>query len=132
MSDTQKSYAIAILRNVFMPDIQGMRSVRFVSDEQYQTEYYDTFDEAKEKLEELDNDIYCTCNNEAGRPEYVIVDEDVADYIQSGRNSDGGNYDWDGCDCTRNNGDCCGECQTCLDHMIDDDIAYIQNNQALE
>ena len=107
-------YAIATIPNYYMPDIQGNNA------------------EAQSAIDELEDETYCLSHGEAGRPEYVIVDDCVADYIDGGRNSDGSNYDWDDNDCDKNNGDCCGECQQCIEMMIDQDREYVKANAVTE
>jgi hypothetical protein len=126
------SYMIAILRDAYTPDLQGMRQVRFYDEMTEHAEQYDTIKEAQEQIDKIQGETYCLSHNETGRPEYIIVDDSTAQYIMDGRDSDLGNYDWDDCDCDKNNGDCCGECQTCLTHMIDEDRLYIKANIAKE
>lgn len=131
---TPTTYAIAVLRNVYRPDIQGERTVRFVQEDgQNHPEEYRTYPSAQEALDavdELDGEVYCTGNNEAGRPDYVVVKDTVADYITSGRWGDMSNYDWDECECANidEDGNACGECSACIDMMIDQDIEYIHRN----
>lgn len=114
-------YAIAILPNEYESGVPGGQ-VRFLADEtscgHVPIYYYDTIDEAKSAIEEEEDGIYVTNNNEAGAPEYIIVEESIADYINSGRDGDMGAYNWDDCDC--------GECNDCIQLMIDQDRDYIR------
>jgi hypothetical protein len=126
------SYVIAILRDAYTPDLQGMRSVRFYTerDDNTHPELYDTVREAQEQIDTMESVTYLLSHNECSRPEYLIVEDSTAQYILSGRDGDDDNYDWDSCDCNKrnDNGDCCGECQRCLTNMIDEDRLYIRNN----
>ena len=124
--------AIAILPNYYGPDIQGNNAVNFLTtdDSNASMILYDTIDEAQDAIDELEDDTYYLSHGEAGRPEYVIVEDGVADYISDGRNGDMSNYRWDENDCKKNNGDCCGECPECIEMMIDQDRDYINNNRA--
>lgn len=127
MSDT--TYMIAKLNNVYMPDLQCLGSVRFVQrDDGQDAEYFETLGDAKTKLAELNHETYVTVNGESDRPDYYIVDDNAGDWINSGRNGDLSNYDWDGCDCDKNDGDCCGECSDCISHIIEQDRQYIIKN----
>lgn len=129
MSNT--TYAIAVLRQAYQPDLQNLEQVYFIKiegDQHDNLEIFDNLDDAEEMIDVLDSEIYVTTNGESGRPEYFIVEEDTADYIMSGRNSDMSNYNWDDCDCDKNDGDCCGECEICNDYMIYQDRIYIKNN----
>lgn len=116
-------FMIAILRSMYHPDIQGKRSVRFVTetpDNPTDVKYFDTIDEAKNEIDTMENELYLLSNGEAGRPEYIIVDDNDGDYILSGQSGDRSNYDWTNAKC------CCGECSKCLDMMIDQDRKYIE------
>jgi hypothetical protein len=135
MTTSTKTYMIAILRNVYQPDLSGLGTVRFYHEEpndQHHPEYYSTIEDAQEQIDMLEDDSYYTCNGEAGAPEYIIVDDDIGDYILDGRNGDLSNYDWSDCGCERgDDNDCCGECQECLEYMIDQDRQYILDNRAV-
>jgi hypothetical protein len=116
-------YAIAILTNTYGKDEQA----NFVQDERH-TEYvtYDRIEEAQAVIDDLESDVYVLDHNEAGRPDYYIVDDGVAEYIATGRGYDGSNYNWDDCDCD------CGDCDECLALMIDQDRQYIIDNAISE
>ena len=122
-------YAIAIMTNSYGNDEQ----VKLYAADQNNTgadgyDTYDTIEDAEELISEWNDDTYVLAHNEAGRPSYYIVDDNIASYIASGRNSDGSNYDWSSCSCTRNNGECCGECDECLELMVYQDRQYIIDN----
>lgn len=127
---TNKQYAIAILRNAYQPDMQGLGAVHFEMDDNQRNINLYSLDDAKARIEELDGDVYVTTNGEAGRPDYYIVDEVTADYIETGRNSDMSDYDWDNDPCTShdNDGNACGECKECIDMMINQDRQLVQSN----
>ena len=113
---------IAILKNVYYPDIQGKSAVTFVHTENDQNiNYFDSIEEAVEEKEKLESETYLLSNNEAGRPEYYIVNDNVGDYILSGRNYDMSNYNWNDANCD------CGECFKCFQMMIDQDRSYIKS-----
>jgi len=124
-------YAIAILRQAYNPDLQGIEAVRFVMEDGGQEiKLYDNLDEARAAVEALDAATYHTQNNESGRPEYLIVDENVAEYILSGRGGDLGNYDWEfKCDNPDEDGNHCGECTACVRGMIQEDKDFIRANR---
>ena len=116
--DHGPQYKIVALPDFFLPDIQGRnRPVVVRSDETGAERYFDTLDGAREAKGELESGRYDCRNGEAGRPEYHIVE---ADFVIG--HEDGGNYDWDDCDCTAGeDGEACGECNECLALMIEQD-----------
>jgi len=122
-------YAIAILHNYYGAESQAKL---FAADENntgvdgYDT--YDTIEEAEEIIEGFNSDDYILAHGEAGRPDYYIVEDHDAEYVSGGRGGDESNYNWDTCDCDRKNGDCCGECDTCLELMVEQDRQYIIDN----
>lgn len=109
-------YKIAILRHAYYPDLQGLETVRFAEGE------FETVDDAIATVREMDGDIYIMEHGESGRPTLIVVDDVDADYVASGRNQDGSNYDWTVAECE------CGECAECLDMMIHQDRAYLRSN----
>lgn len=121
-------YSIAILKDIFRPDIQGKRQVGWITDDNGAPIQYDTIGEARVAIAERDSAIHYTEHNEAGRPDYVIVEDLTVDYICGGRNGDMSNYDWADNSCTRHKGECCGECNECITMMIDQDREYIHNS----
>ena len=125
-----ETYAIAILRQAYQPDLQGIESVRFDRDEQHDNiNEFDTIEEARERVSELADGVYHTTSGESGRPEYTIVDSNTMVYIQSGRNGDGGNYDWSwNCDHPDSAGNHCGECDSCIAGMRDNDRDLVRAN----
>ena len=133
--NTAATYAIAVLRNVYGPDLQGDRTIRFVHDDETRKDdytAYDSIEAAQEVIDEKESGTYYTSNNEAGAPEYVIVEAGVADYITTGRGGDMSSYDWDDCECDNRdaNGNTCGECSVCIALMIDQDIELVRHNVA--
>jgi hypothetical protein len=124
------SYAIAILPDMYQG--QPNRAKFYAANEHdvsngiYDT--YDTIDEARVVVDNIADYTYYLSSGEAGRPEYMIVDDEIASYITSGRNSDGGNYDWIGCDCDKQDGKPCGDCDDCLAYMSDEDRDYLRNH----
>jgi hypothetical protein len=122
-------YAIAILHNEYGRDTQvKMYAANENATTQYGYDLYDTIEEAQEIIDDMEADDYVLSHNEAGRPDYYIVDDNDADYVATGRGGDESNYDWSDCSCTRNNGDCCGECDECIDIEIEQDREYIIDN----
>ena len=125
------TYSIMMIRNSFQPDMQGIGAPQIVRDNDNNPLQGLTLDKARDAVRELDQEIYVTSNNESTRPDYYIVDDDTADYIDSGRNADGGNYDWDSwenaCQSPRD-GRACGECQGCIELRRGEDQAYIRKN----
>jgi len=122
---SNKLFSVAVLREMFSPDIQGRGAVDFVrsDDGQNDIEAYSSVDEARARVAALDNEVYVTSAGEAGRPEYVVVSYDDACWISEGRNSDMGNYDWEGAACD------CGDCKICFEMMIAQDRSYIRRNK---
>jgi hypothetical protein len=127
---SNQQYAVAIIRNYYQGSVPT-QAVSFDRPDDGRAEYTTyTLDEARERVAELDGEVYVTDNGEAGRPEYVIVEDGIADYISSGRNMDLSNYDWDDCSCKAGDeGQCCGECNECLQLQYDQDEQYIRDNQ---
>jgi hypothetical protein len=124
---TNETYAIAILRQAYQPDLQGIETVQFDRDDFDKINEFDTVEKAQERVDELDNAAYCIQNGESGRPEHLIVDKNTMDYIQSGRDGDGSNYDWDwDCDHLDKDGNHCGECHNCISSMRYADRFYIR------
>jgi hypothetical protein len=115
-----ETYKIAELGNYYSPDIQGRRRVRISE------ETYESVKEAESEINRKGSEIYRLTHNEAGRPDYYIIDENVAEYLETGRNYDLGNYYWDNADCD------CGECDTCCQMMINQDRQYVINNSVEE
>ncbi len=111
------NYRIAKLGQYYQPEIQGRDKVVILDDG------YDTIAEAKAAIAALEGETYYLANGEAGRPDYYIVDNNVADYLETGRNYDMSNYDWDNAECD------CGECNKCCAMMIEQDRQYVRNNK---
>ena len=120
----KKWFSIAVLREVYGPDIQGHGAVDFLrsQDGRDDVEAF-ALEEARDMVGELDDEVYVTSNGESGRPEYVVVSYDDACWISEGRNSDMGNYDWEGADCD------CGDCRNCTKMMINQDRDYVLRNK---
>ena len=121
---SNKLFSVAVLREMFSPDIQGLGAVDFVrsQDGRDDVEAY-ALEEARDMVGELDNEVYYTSSGESGRPAYVVVSYDDAMWISEGRNSDMGNYDWEGAACD------CGDCKICFEMMIAQDRSYIRRNK---
>lgn len=126
------TYSIAIIRNWYAGETRN--SIDWVRDDRADRIEYSTVAEALGRVEELDADVYVTDSNEAGRPEYIVVDAGTAEYIETGRGYDGSNYDWSGCQCDdaagHPDGYCCGECDSCMAAMQDQDEEYIRDHSA--
>jgi len=123
-------YKIAILRQAYSPDMQGIEHPTFLAEDDGQGDWTGDLDVAKARVEALDGDTYVTTNGESGRPEYIIVPEDT----EIGHESLD-MYNWDDNDCTANaNNDStpCGECAQCIDMMIDQDRDMIRNAEITE
>jgi len=110
-----KTYKIATLPHYYQPEIQGRDRVSFDGD-------YDTVAAARAEISAQEVLIYYTNNGESGRPTLLVVDSVVADYIESGRNEDASNYDWDNAGCG------CGGCNACCAMMIAQDRDYIRKH----
>lgn len=108
---------IAKLGNFYLPDLQGDNSVKILGDN------FDTIKEAENEIDELESGIYQLSNNEAGRPDYYIIDDNDADYLETGRNYDLSNYDWENAECD------CGECNKCISMMIEQDRQFVIDNE---
>jgi hypothetical protein len=93
---------------------------------------FDSLKTAKDWIDDQDNADYCLEHNEANRPEYLIFDADYG-FVDNDGNvgyDDGGDYDWDGCKCTANDGDCCGKCNTCIALMAKQNDAIVRDDAA--
>ena len=116
------SYRIAVLHDCYTPDLQGQRRPVIKGD------VYDTVDDARAEITRLTDGPLYIDNNIYGVT-YLVVNDVTADYIESGRNGDMSNYDWDNNDCTSSDqGQCCGECRDCITMMIDQDRECIRQN----
>lgn len=112
-------YSIAILRNVYKPDLQCESQPSFYTDFHGDIVEFETAEDAKSKIREWKSDRVVLSHNEYSTPDYIVVSNLTAEYIQSGRNGDMSNYNWDEAGCE------CGECQDCFEMMIAQDRAYI-------
>jgi hypothetical protein len=99
-----------MLRNMYQPDIQGKGRPYYIDG------YYDTAEEAFEELRKLEDEPYYTSNGEAGRPEYIVIDEDESIDFE---------VDFSGSDCD------CGECVACQSH-ITETIRKVYRNNAIK
>jgi hypothetical protein len=130
--NTDTKYAIAVLRNMYLPDIAGDRAVEFIGDDPARPEdyiLYDTIEAAQCAVDVLDTERYVLAHGEAGRPDHIIVTGTTAEYISTGRWGDKTNYDWEGheCDHMDDDGNACGVCEDCIDMMINQDIDYVRS-----
>ena len=111
------SYAIAIVRDFYGPQ----QTLGFYSDEKQDRVVFGTVEDAQEAIYKIRAEIYVLAHNESNSPTYYIVNENTAEYITTGRNSDMSNYDWDDWNCD------CGECDECLEFMLKEDIQLVKN-----
>ncbi|APU89152.1 hypothetical protein Rctr71_033 [Virus Rctr71] len=108
---------IVTLRHAYQPDLQGMERPRI------EEVYHDTLQKAIDQIQEWDSEIYYLAHNEYTRPTYIVVEDVDADYVEGGRFEDMSNYDWDeDMECGT-----CGECNTCIRIMIEQDRQYLLN-----
>jgi hypothetical protein len=58
MMATSTTYAIAVLRNVYSPDTQGDRTVRFIGSDNHPEEHttYNTIDAAQETIDNMEGE----------------------------------------------------------------------------
>lgn len=78
---------------------------------------YASVTDAFAEIERMESNPYTLGNNEFGRPDYYVIDQDLADYLLNGR--DGmDNYDWSDSQCEH---DDCGECSECFAMMAEQD-----------
>jgi len=120
-------YCIAVLHHFY----QEVRTPKFVEEDGRGGSilYFETIEEAREWIKEAESEVYVLEHNEYMSPEYIIVEDIVAEFIRSGRNQDLSNYDWSGCVCTKGpDGEPCGECNECFSHMAALDRDYIWEN----
>ena len=125
-------YQIAILRQAYSPDMQGIEGPRWLLEDNSQDtpEFFEALADAKNRVEELDGEVYVTTNGESGRPEYIIVPEDT----EIGHESLD-MYNWDDNNCTANanhDNTPCGECAQCIEMMTDQDRDMIRNAEITE
>jgi hypothetical protein len=107
---------IAKLGNFYLPDLQGDNSAKILEDN------FDTIEDAKNEIEKMESEIYVLSHNEFGRPDYYVIDDNDAEYLETGRNYDMGNYDWGNYTCN------CGECNKCIEMMIRQDRQFVIDN----
>lgn len=111
-------YQIAKLPN-YHSNLQGNNRVRIF------TNLFDTIEEAQTFISRIEDGVYLLDHNEHSRPDYYIVEDTVARYIDTGRDQDLGNYEWESAKCT------CGVCDTCCEMLIQQDREYIVMHNAL-
>lgn len=96
----------------------------------YQKNYYANSDKLDAVTDDRGNILTFDSKNDAEKwiddngatsTEYYIAETSLVEYI--GRDADGSQYDWDNCECD------CGECDTCLQHMVLQDLALIKSNK---
>ena len=112
-------YKIVKVPYFYEPDIQGRNVPRVLPND------YETLEHAREAVDERNVDTYYLNHGEYSRPDYIIVDDPTAYYIESGRYRDMSNYDW-----SEYPGKCgdCGECGECNRWMIGLDREYTYNH----
>ena len=115
-------YSIAILLNVFDTPEERV-TIQWETDDRARLVEYDTLVDAITRRDELDAECYVTHSYEAGRPEYVILDDTDAEYVRNGRNGDMSNYDWEDADCE------CGDCRECREMMQEQDRDWISEHE---
>ena len=114
----EKTYMIYAMPNFYEPDLAGNNQPYLLTiDGTAEPECFVAIQDAQDRIDELESDVYVTANGEAGRPEYVIVDHDPLEAYHDDRSY----YNWDGCECLHDDGYCCGECSSCISWMIDKD-----------
>ena len=123
MSTTNATnYSIVILLNVFDTS-EERETIQWEMDDRARLVEYDTLADAITRRDELAEALYVTGSHEAGRPEYVILDDTDAEYLRSGRNGDMSNYDWADADCE------CGDCRECREMMQEQDRDWISEHE---
>jgi hypothetical protein len=125
MDSMETKYQIVALPNFYEPDIQGNNRPYVVCEDDGQTErVFDSIDDARHAIDDLESDIYVTANGESGRPDYYVTEWGVETQYE-----DQSWYDWENNDCDGGiDGSCCGECQQCIEMMIDRDRARVIGN----
>lgn len=129
MSKAEINYIVVGIKNLYAGAL-GNGPLIWERDNRGELTGYATIAEALESVEELDDSVYTTDGNEAGRPEYYVLADNDAEYICTGRNGDGGNYEWEGvdCECPDADGNACGDCKACIDATIQQDIDWIKDH----
>lgn len=129
MSKAEINYVVVGIKNLYVGAL-GNGPLIWERDDRGGLTGYATLAEALDSVEELDNSVYTTDGNEAGRPEYYVLSDNDADYIATGRNGDGGNYEWEGVECENpdDDGNACGSCEQCIEATTDQDIEWIKSN----
>lgn len=123
-------YVVMVVRHYFGGTLGVNKGPDALREADYSIIYYDTPEDAQEAIDKLEAGSYCLSHGEAGRPDYYILDDSDADYIIDGRMGDLSNYDWESIDCDNldADGNACGECNSCIEGMIDQDILYVINH----
>lgn len=115
------SYYIAKIRSFFGP----REELSFAQDDYGDRLDFDTVLEAKNWIDEAEAGTYVLAHNESSRPEYVVVGQHAVDWLDW---KDGSKYDWDGCECRRDAGVPCGDCDECFAWKADQDISYVRDH----
>lgn len=114
-------YYIAKIRNFYGP----REELSIVSDEQGERIAFGSVREARKWIDEAEEGTYVLASGEASRPEFVVVDGNVVQWLDM---DDDNKYDWDSCPCKTAAGQPCGLCDTCTEHRSNEDIAYVRAN----
>jgi hypothetical protein len=118
------TYRIARIREYYQGTL-GVNNGPSIDDGEY-----DTIEAAQAAIDAEKQETYYLAHGEAGRPELIIVDDNTADYIESGRGGDMSNYDWPDDDTVECHN--CGECNSCIAMMEEQDCNYVRNNKVTE
>lgn len=123
-----EKFVIVSIKNVFAGQTMTTSPIRFVIDRGDLIDMGATpaqatsfnLEDARARVEELDEEDYICSNSEAGRPEYLIVSEDDAEGIFSAGADN--NYPWEDCRCEDGeDGTPCGQCEQCFEFTADID-----------
>lgn len=123
-----EKYVVVSIKNMYAGSILSSSPISFVLDRGEEIEKVSVpaqatsyeLEDAKAKVEELEDETYICGHNEAGRPEYLVVSEDDAECIFTMGSEN--NYKWEDCRCeSGKDGTPCGECSQCFEFMIDAD-----------
>lgn len=121
-------YYVAIIRSYYGPK----EKLEIAYDERGHYVYFESIEEAREWIHDIESKTYVLAHNEASRPEYVVVNQKTVDWID---NDDDDKYDWDNYRCNscenQDRKDECIHCRglsECFDFMSREDIKYVREH----
>lgn len=116
---TDKRYIVVMVRNMYQPDLNADGAPRVA-------DIADSVEECMRRIDAEESGVYVLSHNEAGCPDYYIIEDYGLDIGDRYCYEDKSQYDWTDCQCSEGPEHACGECHDCYDMMIAQDIKLIK------